>query len=105
MLSTAKPKLKLDIEMALKSDEVAKVFENALLSTFPVINDENGAQDMAEAFGQLCAKGLATALSQPITDAVDAYVKEIGLLITPMALAGSMGPVSGTIQPTEVKVL
>lgn len=105
MLSTAKPKLKLDIEMALKSDKVAKVFENALLSTFPDIDDDNGAQDIAEAFGKLCAKGLATALSQPIADAVDAYTKEIGLLITPTTLVSPVGPVTGVIQPTEVKVL
>lgn len=105
MLSTAKPKLKTDIEMALKSDKVAKVFENALLSTFPDISDENGAQDTAEVFGKLCAKGLSSALAQPITDAVDAYVKEIGLMITPMTLVSPVGPVSGAIQPTEVKVL
>ena len=91
--------------MALKSDKVAKVFENALLSTFPDISDENGAQDIAEAFGKLCAKGLSSALAQPITDAVDAYVKEIGLLITPTTLISPVGPVTGVIQPTEVTVL
>ena len=105
MLSTAKPKLKIDIEMALKSDRVAKVFENALLSTFPDISDESGAQDIAEAFGKLCAKGLSSVLAQPIADAVDAYVKEIGLLITPTTLVSPVGPVTGVIQPTEVKVL
>ena len=105
MLSVAKLKLKTDIEIALKSDKVAKVFENALLSTFPDVNDENGAHDIAEAFGKLCAKGLSSALSQPITDAVDAYVKEIGLQITPTLLVSPAGPVTGSILPIEVKVL
>lgn len=105
MLSIAKPKLKLDIQMALKDDRVAKVFEEALLSTFPDIDGDNGANDIASDFGKLCAKGLASALAQPITDAVDAYVKEIGIIITPTTLISPMGPVSGVIQPTDVQIL
>ncbi len=105
MLSIAKLKLQLDISRALRSDKVAKVFENALLSTFPVVNDENGAHDMAESFGKLCANGLSSALAQPITDAVDDYVKEIGLQITPTMLMSPTGPVTGSINPIDVKVL
>ncbi len=105
MLSVAKPKLQLDIDAALRSDKVAKVFENALLSTFPDVSDENGAHDIAEAFGKLCARGLSSALAQPITNAIDAYVKEIGLQIKPTFLVSPAGPVTGTIIPTEVKVL
>jgi len=105
MLSTAKPKLKLDIEMALKDDKVAKVFEKALLSTFPDISDENGANDTAQAFGKLCAKGMATALAQPLTDAIDAYVKEIGILATPTALVSPVGPVSGAMPMTDFQIM
>jgi len=105
MLSIAKLKLQLDIGMALRSDDVAKVFENALLSTFPDISAENGAHDIAESFGKMCANGLASALTLPITNAIDTYVKNIELLITPTTLVSPVGPVSGVISPIDVKVL
>ena len=105
MLSTAKPKLQMDIKMALSSSKTAKVFENALLSTFPDIDDENGGKEIAEMFGKLCAKGLASALAQPITDAIDSYVKQIGILATPTALVSPVGPVAGAISPIDFQIL
>jgi hypothetical protein len=104
MLSTAKPILQLDIQNALNSSSTQKVFENALLSIFPDIDDDNEGKKMAEMFGKLCAKGLASALSQPLTDAIDKYVKEIGIMIAPKTLMSPMGPVTGAIAPTDVNI-
>lgn len=105
MLSTAKSKLQMDIKTALSGDKTAKVFEDALLSTFPDVDDDNGGKDMAKMFGKICAKGMASVLAQPLTDAIDAYVKEIGIMITPTALVSPVGPVTGAISPTDVQIL
>lgn len=103
MLSVAKAKLQLDIFNALRDDKVKKAFAVALKSTFPDIVD--GCDDIADQFGEIAAKGLSSALAQPLTDAIDAYVKEIDLVITPTALISPVGPVSGVISPTDVQVL
>lgn len=103
-----KDKLKLDITNMLNSDKVTKVFENAVLSMFPTMtNDEkadSGSEDIAKMFGSICAKGLSNALAGPLADAIDIYVKGIGITITPKTLTCPVGPVTGAIAPTDVIV-
>ena len=105
MLSVAKPKLMLDIKSALSDSKTAKVFEEALKSTFPDITDDNKGNDTAKMFGKICAKGLAAVLAQPLTDAIDNYVKQMGIIVTPTTLISPMGPVTGVIKPTDVQIL
>ena len=106
MLSQALQPLKTDIENALNSPETAKAFEVALLTTFgPDSVDEEDFKKVAEMFGKVAAKKLSKSLSGPIGDAIDKYVKQIGLLITPSDLTTALGPVAGVINPTDVQVL
>ena len=103
MLSVAKAKLQSDVFNALRDDKVKKALALAFKSTFPDLTD--GCDDIADQFGEIAAKGLSNALAQPLTDAIDAYVKEIDIIITPTALVCPVGPVSGAISPSDVQIL
>jgi len=103
MLSTAKIKLKMDILNTFKDKAVVEAFSKALESTFPDKTDTS--KDIADQFGKIAANAMAVAVAPKLCDAVDAFVKEIGILITPTALVSPVGPVSGVISPTDVQIL
>lgn len=106
MLSTAIVKLKQSIFDSIRSDKTAECFTKALLTTFPAsVNNDPDCNKIAENFGKVAARYLAGALTTRICDAVDDYVKEIGIQITPTKLISPHGPVSGTITPDEVSIL
>ncbi len=106
MLSTALPILKQDVYKILKDDSVAECFTKALLTTFPAsVNNDPDCMEIADNFGKVAAQYLAGTLTSPLCDAIDKYIKEIGIQIVPKKLTSPLGPVSGVISPEEVKIL
>lgn len=107
MLSTAIETLKKDVFDAIKSDKVAKSFETALLSTFPPESEQDAdCKKMAKTFGELAAGYLAGALATPLSKAIDKFVKDAGIQITiPPSVVSPHGPCSGSIPPSNVKIL
>jgi len=104
MLSTNLPKFQADLFTILTSEASKKAFEQAILTTFPseAANDEN-AKKIAETFGKVAAAYLG-ALAQPLANAINDHIKEIGIMATPTALTCAVGPVAGAITPTDVQV-
>lgn len=108
MLSVAITPLKMDIFNALKSKECQEAFAKALMSTVPGdCGNDPEAIEMANKYGEIAAGYLAGALATPLAEAIDKYVKSIGLMITPTALISppTGGPVTGVITTQEVQVL
>lgn len=117
MLSTAKPILQQTIKSILSGPDVAKTFEEAYLQTLPSadideMTDESAKQeakqqiqDTAEMFGKMCAAGLDKAITQKLTDAIDTYVKSIGITATVTAVTSPVGPCTGALSPTDFHIL
>lgn len=117
MLSTAKPILQTTIKSILGGQEVAKVFEEAYLQTLPLADVdemEDGdakteakkqMENTAEMFGKMCAAGLDKAITQKLTNAIDSYVKSIGILATVTTVTSPVGPCTGVLSPTDFTIL
>lgn len=104
MLSTAIKPFKKELFNILTSDEVKQAFKNALLSTFPAEAKNCETTDyIANAFGDIAASYLG-AIADPLADAIDKYIREIGITLTPQGLVGTHGPVSGTTGPSTFKI-
>lgn len=104
MLSTAIKPLKKELFDILTGDEVKKAFENALLSTFPSESQNcETTQYIAESFGDIAASYLG-AIASPLAEAIDRYVREIGITLTPRGLVGTHGPVTGTTDPSTFTI-
>lgn len=117
MLSVAKPILQQTIKSILGGQEVAKTFEEAYLQTLPLSDLDNiedagvkkevkkQMEDTAEMFGKMCAAGLDKAITQKLTDAIDSYVKSIGIVATVTTVVSPAGPCTGALSPTDFNIL
>lgn len=104
MLSTALKPLKEDIFNILTGEDAKEAFKKALLATFPTDSQNcETSQFIAESFGNIAASYLG-ALASPLAEAIDKYVKEIGITLTPQGLTAPNGPVSGSTGPTSFKI-
>ena len=104
MLSTAIKPFKKELFDVLTSDVVKQAFENALLATFPTESQNcETTQYIAESFGDVAASYLG-AIAEPLADAIDKYIREIGITLTPQGLVGTHGPVSGTTGPSTFTI-
>lgn len=94
MLSTAKPVLQVKLNKILYQG----LYE-AFKATFMTADIGEDGEDMAVQF----AKKGSNAMAKDLTDAIDEYVKQIGITITPTTLiAPPSGPVTGMAN-TETK--
>lgn len=104
MLSQALTPLKQDIEKLLNSSSTAEAFEKALLTTFgPDAVDDDDFKKIAADFGKVAALHLSRSISEPLGDAIDKYVKQIGFIIAPSALMSPFGPVTGVITSSDIQ--
>lgn len=106
MLSTAITPLKQDLFNILTSEDTKIAFKNAITSTFPSNSKNNSDfEKFADSFGEIAAKYLG-ALAEPLSQAIDKYVKQIGIQITiPETVISPNGPCSGIINTTDVKII
>ena len=103
MLKTAVETLKMDIFKAFKDKDVMDAFSEALMSTFPEGGDD--FKSVADDFGEIAAGYLAKALAKPISDAIYKFVLQADINIVPTKLISPQGPVTGVINPAEVKII
>lgn len=109
MLSTAKPKLKSDIEKILY-DAMYEAYKTTFIKSSDseaVINNnaEKEINDAAEKFADKASKTAAGPLATAIYD----FVKSIGIMATPKGTLLSPGgltpaPVTGTIMMTDFTI-
>ena len=102
MLKKAKPKFESDIKQLIEDS-----MYNAFISTF-----SKGDEDVIDAYLEKAldesAKKFARKVSEkaatPLADAIDEYIKSMGIFITVqplgISLTGPTGPVSGVINIT-----
>lgn len=106
MLSTALTPFKKELFNILTGEDVKKAFSNALTATFPADSQNcETTQFIADSYGDIVASYLG-AIAGPIADAIDKYIKEIGitLVASKAALSAPNGAVTGTASPTSFTI-